>query len=308
MSARRALVTGGAGFIGSHLVRTLIEDGWSVRVLDDFSSGHESNLAPVAAQVDLRRADVRDPQQLTDAADGVDVIFHQAAAASVPASIEDPITSGAVNVEGTLRALEAVRHGVAGRLVFASSCALYGDAAPIPCREDGPTDPRSPYAVQKWSAETYCRIYADLHGAATVALRYFNVYGPRQDPEGPYAAVVPRFVAACRAGEAPQIHGDGSQTRDFLYVEDVARANILAAGSAAAVGRALNVASGVETSIRELAEGLAELAGVSQDPVYSPARSGDVRRSVGDPALARELLGFEPHVGLREGLRRTLAA
>ncbi len=308
MSARRALVTGGAGFIGSHLTRTLVEEGWQVRVLDDFSSGREDNLEPVSGQIELQRGDVRDPDAMATLSDGVDVVFHQAAAASVPASIEDPISTGATNVEGTLRALEAVRAGAAGRLVFASSCAVYGDDAPLPCREDGPTNPRSPYAIQKRAAETYCRIYADLHGVAAVALRYFNVYGPRQDPQGPYAAVVSRFVDACHAGKAPQIHGDGSQTRDFLFVEDVVRANLLAAASDLAVGRAVNVASGRETSIRDLAEGLAELAGVSEDPTYSPARSGDIRRSVGDPSLARTLLGFEARVELRSGLRRTLEA
>jgi UDP-glucose 4-epimerase len=308
VSLRRALVTGGAGFIGSHLVEGLAAAGWSVRVLDDLSSGCESNLAAVRDSVELLVGDVRDPSAVEGALDGVSVVFHLGAIASVPASVEDPLGTGSVNLDGTLRVLEAARSAGAERVVLASSCAIYGDAGPLPAREDAVPRPASPYAVQKAAAELYAGVYTRLHGLATVALRYFNVYGPRQRPDSEYAAVIPRFVAACLEGKPPSIFGDGGQTRDFVSVDDAVRANLLAATRQEAIGGVFNVASGVETSIADLAARICEATGVLEDPSYSPARPGDVRRSVADPEAARERLGFEPEVALTEGLRRTVDA
>jgi len=305
---RQALVTGGAGFIGGHLVEALLAAGWRVRILDDLSTGREENLAGVRERVDLRRGDVRDPAALASALEGVEVVFHQAAVASVVRSLDEPVETDAVNTGGTLAVLEGARRAGVGRVVFAASCAAYGDAPELPKREDQAPRPLAPYALQKVTGEAYCRLYHELHGLPTVCLRYFNVYGPRQDPAGDYAAAIPRFVEAARAGRPPRIFGDGLQTRDFVYVGDVARANLLAADAAPAVGRVVNVGSGVETSVVELAGLVVRLCGSTAEPVHEPARSGEVRRSVADPARARELLGFEARVGLEEGLARTIEA
>ncbi|MHC4165037.1 MAG: SDR family oxidoreductase [Planctomycetota bacterium] len=304
--ARGALVTGGAGFIGSHLVERLVADGWSVRVLDDFSSGREEHLVHVAGQVDVVRGDVRDARAVDAAVRGAEVVFHQAAIPSVPLSIAEPIRTQAVNVEGTLRVLEAARRAGTRRVIYAASCAVYGDAPELPKRETLPPHPLSPYALQKYAGEAYCRLYAELRGLETMALRYFNVYGPRQDPKGDYAAVIPRFITACLAGAAPRIYGDGEQTRDFVMVDDVVRASLLAADAARASAAVCNVASGRRTRLNELLDLVRAHTGAEVEARYDPPRPGDVRDSVACLDRARDLLGYAPGVDLDEGLRRTV--
>jgi UDP-glucose 4-epimerase len=301
-----ALVTGGAGFIGSHLVERLVAGGWSVRVLDDFSSGREEHLVHVAEEVDVVRGDVRDARAVDAAVRGAEVVFHQAAIPSVPLSVAEPIRTQGVNVEGTLRVLEAARRAGVRRVVYAASCAVYGDAPELPKREALPPAPRSPYALQKYAGEVYCRLYADLHGLETVALRYFNVYGPRQDPDGDYAAVIPKFITACLAGAAPRIYGDGEQTRDFVMVDDVVRANLLAADAARTCGSVCNVASGRRARLNELLDLVREHTGAEVEARYDPPRPGDVRDSVACLDRARDVLGYAPGVDLGEGLRRTV--
>jgi UDP-glucose 4-epimerase len=303
---RLALVTGGAGFIGSHLVDRLARDGWRVRVLDDFSSGREANLAAAGEAVELVRGDVCDAAALDRCARGAEVIFHEAAVASVPRSVAEPVRTHEVNATGTLLVLEAARRAGVRRVVFAASSAAYGDSPALPKVETMPPIPLSPYALQKWMAEAYCGLYAGLYGLETVALRYFNVFGPRQDPKSEYAAVIPRFVTACLAGEAPVVYGDGEQTRDFTFVEDAVEANVLAADAPGASGAMVNVAGGRRVSLNEILTLVAELTGTAVRPRYEPARAGDVRDSVADLARARAVLGFEPAVDLREGLRRTI--
>jgi len=303
---RSALVTGGAGFIGSHLVDRLVAESWRVRVLDDFSTGHEANLAGCADRIELLRGDIRAPMSLARAMRGVEVVFHQAAIASVPRSVEDPIGTHEVNALGSLRVLEAARAAGVRRVVYAASCAVYGDGPELPKFEGLAPRPLSPYALQKYMGEAYCGIYTRLHGLETVALRYFNVYGPRQDPRGEYAAVVPRFIEACLAGEPPVVFGDGEQTRDFVMVDDVVAANLRAADAEKAVGHVCNVASGSETSLNALLDELRELTGNRCEARYVSARPGDVRRSVACLAAARERLGYEPQVSLRAGLARCI--
>jgi UDP-glucose 4-epimerase len=304
--ARRALVTGGAGFIGSHLVDALVARGWSVRVLDDFSSGREANLAESHGAVELVRGDLRDAGLLGRALAGAEVVFHQAAVPSVPRSVAEPLRTHDVNATGTLALLEAARGAGVRRVVFAASSSAYGDTPTLPKVETMPADPRSPYALQKWAGEAYCRLYTELYGLETAALRYFNVYGPRQDPKSEYAAVVPRFVVACLRGEAPLIYGDGEQTRDFTFVEDAVRANLLAADAPAAVGAVVNVAGGRRVSLRQLLAQIMELTEAKTPARYEPARPGDVRDSLADLGRARALLGYEPAVELRQGLVRTI--
>jgi nucleoside-diphosphate-sugar epimerase len=236
------------------------------------------------------------------------VVFHQAAVASVPRSVREPLHTHAVNLGGTLEVLERARRAGVRRVVYAASSSVYGDSPDLPKRESMPANPLSPYALQKYGGELYCRLYSELYGLETVALRYFNVYGPRQDPASEYAAVVPRFAAACRGGERPRIYGDGNQTRDFTYVADAVRANLLAADAERASGAVLNVAGGRRISIVGLWKALRDLAGSELEPIHEPQRAGDVRDSLADLTRARELLGWEPEVDLQEGLRQTLAA
>jgi UDP-glucose 4-epimerase len=305
-AARRALVTGGAGFIGSHLVDALLARGWRVRVLDDFSSGRERNLEGSLASVELLRGDLREEALLERAVAGAEVVFHQAAVPSVPRSVAEPLRTHEVNATGALRVLESARRAGVRRVVFAASSSAYGDTPELPKLETMAANPRSPYALQKWAGETYCRLYHELYGLETVALRYFNVYGPRQDPKSEYAAVVPRFVTACLRGESPVVYGDGGQTRDFTFVEDAVRANLLAADAPRAAGAVVNVAGGRRISLLELLGQIAELVGCAVAPHHEPARAGDVRDSLADLSRARDLLGFEPQVSLREGLARTI--
>ena len=303
---RTALVTGGAGFIGGHLVERLCADGWNVRVLDDFSTGREANLAAVAERIELLRGDICDAELLARAVRGVEVVFHQAAVASVPRSVAEPIRTNSINVGGTLAVLDAARHASVRRVVYAASSAAYGNAPGLPKVEHMPANLLSPYALQKHAGESYCRLYTSLYGLETVALRYFNVYGPRQDPKSEYAAVIPMFITACLRGEPATIYGDGEQTRDFVMVYDAVHANLLAADAQRAPGGVFNIAAGRRTSLNELIGLIREETGAKARPRHAPPREGDVRDSVASLESARELLGYEPRVTLREGLRITI--
>jgi UDP-glucose 4-epimerase len=301
-------VTGGAGFIGGHLVSGLLAEGWSVRVIDDLSTGAERNLADVIDRVDFIRGDIRDAQSLERAMDGVEVVFHQAAVPSVPRSVAEPLMTNSVNIDGTLRVLETARNTGVRRVVYAASSSAYGDTEVLPKVETLPATPQSPYALQKYTGEVYCRLYHDLYGLETVALRYFNIFGPRQDPNSDYAAVIPSFASAAVAGNPPTIYGDGNQTRDFTYVENAVQANLRAADAERAPGSVINIAAGERTSINDLWLGIREIVGTDGEARYEAARAGDVRDSLADLSRAIELLEYEPAVGLEEGLRRTVAS
>lgn len=303
----RALITGGAGFIGSSLVDGLLAAGAEARVLDNFSTGNRANLAHVAGNVEVVEGDLRSYERVHNAVAGCDVVFHQGALPSVPRSIADPLTSSEINVGGTLNVLLAARDAGVRRVVFASSSSVYGDAPGFPREESQATEPMAPYAVSKLAAEQYCRVATRVYGLETVSLRYFNVFGPRQDPLSQYSAVIPKFIAALREGRAPLVYGDGGQSRDFTYVTDIVRANLLAADAPApAAGRVINIACGRDHSLNELVALLRSLVGSDVEAELAESRPGDVRRSLADISLARELLGFVPEVDFEEGLRRTV--
>lgn len=300
-------VTGGAGFIGGHLVEALVAGGAKVTVLDDFSAGFESNLAAVRSEIRLVRGDIRSVEHCRDAVAGATFVFHEAAMGSVPRSMKDPATTIDVNVRGTANVFAACREANVRRVVYASSSSVYGDSATLPKREGEEGRPLSPYAVSKVMNEELADVFARCFGMQLIGLRYFNVFGPRQSPEGPYAAVVPRFFAAVRANRSPIVYGDGTQSRDFTYVKDVVDANLLAAGAPdEAFGRVLNVAPGGATTVRDLAEHVVSLHGARLDVKYEPPRAGDILHSQADAGRAREQLGFEARWTLREGLREMI--
>jgi UDP-glucose 4-epimerase len=301
-----ALVTGGAGFIGSHLADGLLLRGHQVRVLDDLSNATAANV-PRAA--DLVRGDVVDLDVVRAALDDVDVVFHQAALGSVQRSIETPLETDRVNVHGTLTVLEAARQAGVRRVVAASSSSIYGGVGPLPTSESFPPLPRSPYAVSKISLEQYCRVYTEMFGLETICLRYFNVYGPRQRSDSSYAAVIPLFIAALRAGERPLVHGDGLQTRDFTYVEDAVQANLLAADAPSDLcsGRVFNIGGGHRHTLLSLLKIVLRELEVEALPLHIEARAGDVRDSQADISAARSDLGYEPRFSLEEGIARTIA-
>jgi len=304
----RVLVTGGGGFIGSNLVHGLLEQGHSVRVLDNFSTGNRANLDDVEADIELVEGELRSYERVHAATRGVEVVFHQGALPSVPRSVQDPLTTNAVNVEGTVNVLLAARDEQVRRVVFASSSSVYGNSGTLPRREDAAPDPISPYAVAKLAAERYCVSASRVYPLEAVALRYFNVFGPHQDPHSQYAAVVPKFIAAVAAGEPVPIYGDGKQSRDFTYIANVVEANLLAAEADGVSGAILNVATGRSATVDELADTIGGILGKPVEKEYLPARAGDVRDSWADVSEARRLLGFEPTIGLEEGLRRTVDA
>ena len=301
-----ALVTGGAGFIGSHLVETLVAGGCRVSVLDNLSSGNHANLDPVAHRIRFLRGDIRDTAALEAALSGCEVVFHLAAVVSVPKTTEDPLGSAAVNEIGSLQTLEAARSAGVRRLIFASSSAVYGDEPTLPKREDMPTRPLTPYAVQKLAVECYLRIYHSLYGLETASLRFFNVFGPRQDPSSPYSGVISIFMTQALKGEPPVIYGDGRQSRDFVFVEDVVQVLISAARSPSAPGRVFNVGTGKSVTINVLWKGIAALAGSGVRPVHGPPRAGDVPHSVAAIDGARVDLGFAPRVSFEKGLKMTM--
>jgi len=300
------LVTGGAGFIGSHLVHKLVEEGHQVRVLDNLSSGSLLNLADILDCVELIEGDIRDCDLVRRATAGVEVIFHEAAEPSVPRSIADPATTFDINVEGTLNVLVAARERGCRRVVFATTCAIYGDAPELPKVETMPPAPLSPYAMSKLTGEQLCAMFARLYGLETVALRYFNVFGPGQDPSSAYAAAIPTFVEALLAGRSPRVYGDGQQSRDFVAVDDVVRANLLAARVEGISGRIFNIAGGRSVTINEVLATLGQATGTHVAADYLPARPGDILHSRADVSLARELLRFEAAIGFRDGIERIL--
>ena len=306
--SRRVLVTGGAGFIGSNLVHALLERGDTVRVLDNFATGNRANLAGLEQDVEVIEGELRSYERVHNAVRGVELVFHQGALPSVPRSVQDPLTTSAVTIEGTLNVLLAARDEDVRRVVFASSSSVYGNGGTLPRAEAQQPDPISPYAVAKLAAERYCVSFHRVYGIETVALRYFNVFGPRQDPMSQYAAVVPRFLAAVNEGRPVTIHGDGSQSRDFTFVSNVVEANVLAADAEAAGGTVLNVATGRQASVTELADAIGQALGLPVEKEFLPTRTGDVRDSWADIAQARAVLGYEPSVGLDEGLRLTADA
>ncbi len=300
------LVTGGAGFIGSHLVEHLVEQGYQVRVLDDFSTGKEENLHRVRSQVEVIRGDVADPQAVRRAVEGVRWVFHLAALASVPRSVEDPQATHQACATGTLVVLEQARRWGVQRVVYAGSSSAYGDRSEGPLQESLSPSPLSPYAAAKLAGEHYCQSFYHSLGLETVVLRYFNVYGPRQDPRGPYAAVIPKFIEAALEDRPPVVFGTGKQSRDFVYVEDVVRANLLAAQSPQAPGGVFNIGSGRSTTLLELLEVLEEVLGRKLQPQFASPRPGDVLHSQADISLAQKCLGYTPRVSLRQGLEQTV--
>jgi UDP-glucose 4-epimerase len=307
MSKARYLVTGGGGFIGSHIAEGLLARGEKVRVIDDFSTGRRQNLRGL--DVELVEGSITDPEALARAVAGVEVIFHEAALPSVPRSIQKPLESDRVNVHGTLMLLEAARSAGVRRLMFAGSSSAYGDTQVSPKHEGLPNNPLSPYAVTKVAGEHYLRVYAQLHGLETLTIRYFNVFGPRQDPAGAYAAVIPLWIEAALTGKPLTINGDGLQTRDFGYIENVVHANLLAATTSTKLqGEIVNVSCGESISLVQLADAIAEEVGGDVKRIHGPARAGDVRDSLADISRAHALLGYEPQVRWREGLARTVAA
>lgn len=301
----KALVTGGAGFIGSNLAVRLLHEGHDVTILDNLSTGKKAN---VPSGVKFINGDVRDAQTVGSAARDQDWIFHEAALGSVPRSLEDPLTSNQVNVDGTLNVLEAARRHDAKKVVFASSSSVYGDTPTLPKVETMATHPMSPYAVTKLAGESYCRAYFSSYGIRTTALRYFNVFGPRQDPNGAYAAVIPRFCMAALAGQPLTILGDGLQSRDFTFVEDVVSANIACTQASSSNGLAINVGSGHSTSLMELAKQICALTGSRSPIVHMAPRPGDVRDSLASLALARDAFGYDCKWTLSKGLHATIAS
>jgi nucleoside-diphosphate-sugar epimerase len=300
------LVTGGGGFIGSNLVERLVGDGHRVRVLDNFATGRRENLEAVLDDVELIEGDIQSYERVHTAIRGCELVLHQAALPSVPRSIQDPLTSNASNVTGTLNVLLAARDEGVRRVVFASSSSVYGANRELPKREEMPAVPIAPYGVAKLAAENYCRAFHQVYGLETVALRYFNAFGPRQNPLSEYAAVIPRFITALLDGERPVIFGDGEQSRDFSYVANAVEANLLACEAVGVEGETFNIAVGERVTLNRLFDELRELTGSDVDVIHGDPRPGDVPHSQADITKARERLGYEPVVDLRDGLSRTL--
>jgi nucleoside-diphosphate-sugar epimerase len=302
-----ALVTGGAGFIGSHIAAALLDRGARVRIIDDLSTGHLENVDEIGGDIDFIQASLIDNKTLSRALQDVEVVFHEAAIPSVPRSVAQPTETHEASVNATFSLLLAARDQKVRRLVYAASSSAYGDQPELPKREDMRPDPLSPYAVAKLVGEYYCQVFSRVYGLETVALRYFNVFGPRQDPGSQYSGVISRFIDASLNGNQPTIFGDGEQSRDFTYISNVVDANLRAAESGSAVGRVINIANGERVTINEVFEMVKKLTGnPNAQAEYAPARAGDVRDSLADLSLARSLLAYTPQVGLEEGLRLTI--
>lgn len=301
------LVSGGAGFIGSHLVHRLVADGERVRVVDNLATGNRERLRDIEGRIEFIQADLADPSVCAAAVRGIDYVLHQAAIPSVQRSVKNPVETNRANVTSTLNMLEACRHQGVRRFVYASSSSAYGDTPVLPKREDMPPDPLSPYALQKFAGERYCQLYFRLYKLGTISLRYFNVFGPSQDPYSEYSAVIPKFASRLREGAPLIVYGDGEQSRDFTYVDNVVEANLLALRAPRAAGLVLNVGCGERITINRLIKSLEEIFQARATVNYEPWRPGDVRDSLADISLARQLLGYEPKVPVMEGLRRTVA-
>jgi len=302
-----ALITGGAGFIGSHLADALIQAGTRVRIIDDLSTGHRENIEEISGDIEFVHGSITEPKALSRALQDVELVFHEAAIPSVPRSVENPRATHESSVNGTFSLLLAARDHKVRRMIYAASSAAYGDQPDLPKREDMLPSPLSPYAVAKLVCEYYCQVFSRVYGVETVSLRYFNVFGPRQDPSSEYSGVISRFISALLSGERPIIYGDGEQTRDFTYISNVVAANLAAAEAPQAVGKVINVASGVRVSLNSLLETLKQLTSHDDvQPQYAEPRKGDVRDSLADISLARSFLGYEPQIGLKEGLKLTI--
>lgn len=300
------LVTGGAGFIGSHLVGALVERGEKVRVLDNLGTGHRKNLTPFGSKIEFVEGDLVDRKAVEVALKDVEVVFHQAALASVPRSVAAPLDTNAACATGTVNLLDVARQSGVRRVVYAGSSSVYGDQ-PTPAKHEGLLpSPVSPYAAAKLAGEFYCQAFTATYGLETVTIRYFNVFGPRQDPQSQYAAVIPKFITEMLAGQRPTIFGDGKQSRDFTYIDNIIHGNLLAADAPNAIGKTINVACGEQYSLLELVAAINQALGTKIVPVFEPPRAGDVRDSLADITLARQALGYEPIVVFDEGLRRTV--
>jgi UDP-N-acetylglucosamine/UDP-N-acetyl-alpha-D-glucosaminouronate 4-epimerase len=299
------LVTGGAGFIGSHLVDRLLRDGHTVRVLDSFATGRRENLAHLE-DVEIVEGDIQSYERVHTAVRGCDCVLHQAALPSVPRSVQDPLMTNVVNVTGTLNVLLAARDSGVRRVVYASSSSVYGPGAEMPKREDAPPQPVSPYAVSKLAGESYCRAFAAVYGLESIALRYFNVFGPRQDPTSQYSAVIPRFITAARSGRPVTVYGDGSQSRDFTFIDNVVHANLCALTAARAEGQALNIACGERISLLEVIGVLGDLLQQDVEVDHAPPRAGEIPHSLADVSRAASEIGYVPAIGFRDGLARTI--
>jgi nucleoside-diphosphate-sugar epimerase len=302
----RFLVTGGAGFIGSHLVEYLHERGEEVRVLDNFSAGKMENIEPFLEDIDLISGDVRNREVCEEAVQGVDFVLHQAAVCSVPKSVEDPIATNETNVNGTLNILIAAKEAGIKRVICASSSSVYGESEVLPKVETMNANPTSPYGVTKYIQENYCRVFCGIYGLETVCLRYFNIYGSRQDPYSPYAAVIPSFIRRLLRGESPTIYGDGEQTRDFTYVSDCVQANWKACHAEGIEGRVFNIATGTRISINQLYRTLLHLLNKEREPIYEDPRQGDIKHSLADITLAKVKMDYSPQFDIERGLKRCL--
>jgi nucleoside-diphosphate-sugar epimerase len=303
------LVTGGAGFIGSSIAEALLASGERVRVLDDFSSGRRENIEGLPGQVELIEGTIVDPATVKKAMEGVQTVFHEAAIPSVARSVENPQATMLAGAQGTTVVLDQARHARVRRVVFAASSSAYGDTPTLPKIESMDPQPLSPYAVSKLTGEHLMRVFSQLYGIETVSLRYFNVFGPKQDPKSDYAAVIPKFITAAIRKQRATVYGDGEQTRDFCHIDNAVRANLLAAGTSRKLaGEVVNIACAERTSLNQLLKYIAELSGTWIEPQYLEVRAGDVRDSLADIGRAREVLGYEPHVDVREGLKRTFQA
>jgi nucleoside-diphosphate-sugar epimerase len=304
----KVLITGGAGFIGSNLTETLLKQGHLVRVLDNFSTGRRENLVFDKAfpSLEIIEGDICDLNICQRAMNDVEFVFHQAALASVQRSVEDPLTSNSVNVEGTLNVLLAARDAGVKRFVYASSCAVYGDDPIIPKREEMSPNPLSPYALQKYIGEQYCRLFSQLYNLGTVSLRYFNIFGPKQDPTSIYSAVIPKFISAMLEGHPPIVFGDGEQSRDFTYIDNVVQANLLAMSANHLNGEAINIACGKRISLNQLLDILKDIIGSKVSPVYQEPRKGDIRHSLADIQKGKKFLNYCPIVEIGDGLKKTV--
>ena len=302
----RFLVTGGAGFIGSNLVKRLLEKGYSIRVLDNFATGLRENLTDFIKDIELIEGDIRDFWTVVKATKGIDYIIHQAALPSIPRSIDNPLTTTEVNINGTLNILEAARFNSVQRIIYASSSSVYGDSPQMPKKEDMKPMPKSPYAITKLAGEEYCMSFYNLYGLETVALRYFNVFGPRQNPTSQYSGVIPKFINMLKNKQNPTIFGNGKSSRDFTYIDNVVDATILAVEKEAAVGNIINIACNKAYTLNDLVEKLNKIMDIKIPPIYRPEKLGDIKHSLADISKAKNMLGYKPRIDFEEGLKRTI--